>query len=251
MKTLPQFSKTAAFFAIVGVFIFGTLVVVWMHQMIPEGSKVLSALDLNMDNGWGRGISNTIRIPETETSFNKTSEVIVSEIPFTTERYDSLEYFIGEEVTTHEGVKGELTQTFEVFHWDGFEVERQVISEEKIDPQSRRIAVGTKRNYRTLETPDGMITYYQSHLMWATSYDGNCRGCTGKTYAGGPVKHGVCAVDPRVIPLYQEVYIPGYGLCNALDIGGGIKGNTIDLGFDSVKNGWWSSRWTPVYIVEN
>jgi 3D (Asp-Asp-Asp) domain-containing protein len=62
--------------------------------------------------------------------------------------------------------------------------------------------------------------------------------------------YGVVAVDPSVIPLRTKVYIPGYGVAIAGDTGGAIKGNIIDLGFDDVRSGWWSSRYTDVYLIE-
>src|SRR3990167_3865473 len=56
------------------------------------------------------------------------------------------------------------------------------------------------------------------------------------------------AVDPKVIPLRTRLYIPGYGFAIAGDTGGSIKGDKIDLGFDDVKTGWWSSRFTDIYL---
>ena len=41
------------------------------------------------------------------------------------------------------------------------------------------------------------------------------------------------AVDPSVIPLGTRVFIPGYGEAIAEDIGGAIRGNRIDIAFES------------------
>ena len=41
------------------------------------------------------------------------------------------------------------------------------------------------------------------------------------------------AVDPRVIPLGTKLYVEGYGYAIAEDTGGAIKGNSIDLFFNS------------------
>jgi 3D (Asp-Asp-Asp) domain-containing protein len=57
------------------------------------------------------------------------------------------------------------------------------------------------------------------------------------------------AVDPAVIPLGTNVYIPGYGIGRAEDIGGAIKGRRIDLGFEDIDDGWWSARWVDVYLL--
>lgn len=51
----------------------------------------------------------------------------------------------------------------------------------------------------------------------------------GRTASGRYTKHGIIAVDPRVIPLGSRMYVPGYGWGVAADTGGLIKGNKIDL----------------------
>lgn len=53
----------------------------------------------------------------------------------------------------------------------------------------------------------------------------------GRTATGIPVGPGVVAVDPSVIPLGTRISIPGYGEGIAADVGGSVKGNTIDLWF--------------------
>jgi 3D (Asp-Asp-Asp) domain-containing protein len=61
------------------------------------------------------------------------------------------------------------------------------------------------------------------------------KGCSGITYTGLDVRddityhgRGIIAVDPKVIPLYSIVEIEGYEYI-ALDTGGAIKGNKIDI----------------------
>jgi len=39
----------------------------------------------------------------------------------------------------------------------------------------------------------------------------------------------IIAVDPKAIPLGTKVYVEGVGLAIALDTGGAIKGNKIDI----------------------
>ncbi len=55
------------------------------------------------------------------------------------------------------------------------------------------------------------------------------------TAIGLKAGYGVVAVDPDVIPLRTRLYIEGYGYAVAGDVGGAIKGNRIDLGFDTEK----------------
>ncbi len=72
--------------------------------------------------------------------------------------------------------------------------------------------------------------------MVATAYTANCYGCSGITATGHRAGHGIVAVDPRVVPLGTHLYIPGYGYAIAGDTGGAIRGNRIDLGFNSLTD---------------
>ncbi len=71
----------------------------------------------------------------------------------------------------------------------------------------------------------------------ATAY--TCVGYTGTTATGTTARVGAIAVDPRVIPLGSRLYIVTndgayiYGYCTAEDTGGAIKGNIVDLYFNT------------------
>ncbi|MEQ8201160.1 MAG: peptidoglycan-binding protein [Syntrophomonadaceae bacterium] len=73
--------------------------------------------------------------------------------------------------------------------------------------------------------------------MVATGYDG-CYECNKPyygypSYIGLPLARGIAAVDPRVIPMGTRLYVEGYGNAIAADQGNAIKGNRIDLFFES------------------
>jgi 3D (Asp-Asp-Asp) domain-containing protein len=51
----------------------------------------------------------------------------------------------------------------------------------------------------------------------------------GRTASGLPVGPGICATDPRVIPLGTRFDVPGYGPCVAADTGSSVIGATIDI----------------------
>jgi len=51
----------------------------------------------------------------------------------------------------------------------------------------------------------------------------------GHTASGLPAGQGICATDPRVIPLGTRFDIPGYGVCVAADTGSAVIGTTIDI----------------------
>jgi len=75
--------------------------------------------------------------------------------------------------------------------------------------------------------------YSRSLLMTASAYSAYDTGNSSRTCNGNLVRKGLVAVDPSVIPLGTRLYISGYGYAIADDIGGSIKGDHIDLAFDS------------------
>ena len=88
--------------------------------------------------------------------------------------------------------------------------------------------------------------------MMTTGYNGaEFRGGGGRTATGIRVGYGAIAVDPRVIPLGSKLYVEGYGYGFACDTGGAIKGNHIDLAFNSVAqaNAHGKKRGVAVYIL--
>jgi 3D (Asp-Asp-Asp) domain-containing protein len=73
----------------------------------------------------------------------------------------------------------------------------------------------------------------------------------GTTASGKKAQVGRVAVDPNVIKLGTWLYIEDYGLCEAADTGGSIKGNKIDLYMDSTDKCYdWGVRNKTVYILE-
>lgn len=116
------------------------------------------------------------------------------------------------------------------------------------EPADRRIAYGQKIEPRTETMSDGtVITYWRKIRMLATSYTAQSAG-GNRTRTGDVVRQGVVAVDPRLIPLRSQVYVPGYGVGDALDTGGGIISRRIDLAYESSSFVSWR-RWVDVYLL--
>jgi 3D (Asp-Asp-Asp) domain-containing protein len=187
----------------------------------------------------------------TETKFS--SKVTVEEkiIPFTTIYKDNPDAEVGNDTILQEGQNGRIETEITTTYYEGKEFERNVTNVEKIEPVDKIISRGTKIVLRTLNTPNGDITYYRKIRTWATSYYPFCRGCsgTGRTALGLKAGYGIVAVDPKIIKLGSRVYIPGYGIALAGDTGGAIKGNIIDLGFDENDDDHWSAHYTDVYLL--
>jgi 3D (Asp-Asp-Asp) domain-containing protein len=73
-----------------------------------------------------------------------------------------------------------------------------------------------------------------------TAYSGPQLGAgPAITATGTAARHDrTVAVDPRVIPLGSRIYIEGIGERVAEDVGGGVKGQHIDVYLDSVPQAW-------------
>lgn len=77
----------------------------------------------------------------------------------------------------------------------------------------------------------------------------------GITYSGIEVKrdlYSTIAADLSVYPLGTILYIPDYGYGVVTDKGGAIKGNKIDLFFDTVEDVYaqWGKKELEVYVIK-
>lgn len=105
----------------------------------------------------------------------------------------------------------------------------------------------------TITTASGdVISYSYSLSVTATAYTGG-----GTTATGTAARYGAIAVDPSVIPYGTRMYIVSddgkyiYGYATAEDCGGAIKGNIIDLYFDSYDTCiQFGRRSCTVYILD-
>ena len=75
---------------------------------------------------------------------------------------------------------------------------------------------------------------------------------TGNNTASGIYPHyGVAAVDTSVIPMGTKMYVEGYGYAIARDRGSAIKGNRIDLFFETRSEAMsWGVRRVKVYFFD-
>lgn len=116
------------------------------------------------------------------------------------------------------------------------------------EPAGRRIAYGQLIEPQTATVDGQPITYWRKIRMLATSYHPAALGGDNVTATGELLTKGVVAVDPRIIQLRSQVFVPGYGVGNAFDTGGGIISRRIDLGYDD-SNYQSVSKWVDVYLL--
>ncbi|MDP3733332.1 MAG: 3D domain-containing protein, partial [Candidatus Daviesbacteria bacterium] len=162
---------------------------------------------------------------------------------------DDPEIEAGIDKVLDEGLDGKKVKIIKITFFEKEEYAREIVSSETTPPKDKKILRGTKIVWKTLDSPDGQITYWKKMRVWATHYDQYCLGCNEWTAIGMRAGKGVIAVDPKVIPMRSKVYIPDYGMAVAGDTGGAIKGNIIDLGFDDARTSGWSARFVDIYLL--
>ena len=168
-------------------------------------------------------------------------EVVVSEeVPFKTKVKGTDELPAKTEKVVQKGQKGEDKVTYKVTYADGKEIDRKEIDRERVKKPVTKII-----HKSTVGTISGK-EYSRKFTVKAYSYTGG-----GTTASGLPAAVGRIAVDPRVIPLGTRVYVEGYGFATAADTGGNIKGNTIDVYYNSESQcRQWGCRYITVYILK-
>ena len=154
-----------------------------------------------------------------------------------------------------EGADGVTKRRIHIVCEDGQEVERSLEAEwVDCEPTNKVIAYGTKIVPRELETPEGNLTYWRNIRALATSYTAATSGkerdhpLYGITRLGWEMRGGIVAVDPHVINMETEMYIPGYGMGVAGDTGGKIRGRHVDLGYEEDELKLWY-EWVDVYLL--
>ncbi len=195
---------------------------------IKIGSKDLVSPKLDVQVGHGSNI-RVERVVE---------KVIVDkkQIEFTTRRQPSNTLRLGLEKVISQGEPGTKHLYYKVKYVDGAEKNRELIrTEVAVEPKDRVVMIGGKGG----NVSRGSFVSRRIITMQATAYDPGPKSCgkwaTGKTCIGLKAGYGVVAVDPKVIPLRTNLFIEGYGYAVAGDTGSAIKGNRIDLGFDTYE----------------
>ncbi len=77
----------------------------------------------------------------------------------------------------------------------------------------------------------------------------------GVTFSGATVKrdlYSTIAADPSVFPIGTILFIPGYGYGVVADTGSAIKGNKIDLYYETVEDVYneWGKQSVEVFVIE-
>ena len=194
-------------------------------------------------------------------SWSSRVEVEITPIPYGTETNHTRNVWQGRQMVRQEGVTGEYAVYTQVIYVGGVEVNRDVFDEGvRSEPITEIIDIGTGRLGALVDTDAPDFHYYRRLIMEATAYTSGY-GCTGKhpwdpwyriTASGREVEHGIVAVDRTIIPLGTRLYVQGYGFAIAADVGGAIRGYSIDLFMEELEDALnFGRRFLNVWVLDN
>jgi len=202
----------------------------------------------------------------------KETEEVSEAIAYDVEKKNDPQLLKGKEQVVQEGQEGLLLKTKEKLFEDGKLVSEQVVDETvKSESIKKIIAVGTRNPVVALSASSpnlqditksgvsfGVKQVINNATLTAYSAGVASTGKTpehpqyGITSSGTRVMEGrTIAVDPKVIPLGWWVYIDGLGFRRAEDTGSAIKGNKVDVYFDSndYANRFGTKRGYTIYVI--
>ena len=218
---------------------------------ISERDRVTSALQAD------GSVAVTVERPVTTYE-----ELIVDLLPYDTLRQADPNLLLGEEQVVQAGVQGTVSARSRVITDPDGSLSITSMGTTVSQPVDEIVAYGTQvepvaqswlsvtddvlthidantDGSGTLTTASGQeLTYTQVLSCKATAYTTQ-RQSWKKTATGTTARVGAIAVDPKVIPYGTRMFIVSadgsitYGVATAEDCGGNIKGNRIDLFFDT------------------
>lgn len=183
-----------------------------------------------------------INLTSVKEHITKTTESVA----YTIEKRENSTLAKGTQRVLQQGTNGEAEITIkETYNGD------ELLNREELTRKITKTATNQIIEVGTAENVVAGQPYAKTLNVVATGYTPYDPGCNGITASGTPAKKGVIAVDPRVIPMGTKLYIPGYGTAVAEDTGGAIKGNKIDLCYETKTEAYnWGIRNVTVYVLD-
>ena len=209
---------------------------------------------------------STVISPKTTIKLFRVKEELVTEdavIAFESQITQNRNIEAGVVKVIQEGQDGLRRSHIQKEYINGVLTSSGIVKDEIVSEPVTHIVEKGSRDF--IVTSRGETRYRSATTMNATAYDLSFAS-TGKrpgdrgwgiTASGTRARPGVVAVDPKVIPLGTTLYIQSldgskdYGFAIAEDKGGAIKGNRIDLFYDSNSEAMnFGRRQVKVYILK-
>ncbi len=221
--------------------------------VVGEFDGFNAALTDNIKNGMNLNINRV----------NEYYYTVDEAIPYVVKETTTYSLPKGEQRIVQQGQSGVVQKQYIARFENGIKVSEELIGETVT--QQPVDEVKETGLLDVVSTSAGNIAVRATHYMQATGYDIGYESCGkwpgdplyGITATGIRATYGVVAVDPRVIPLGSKLFIQTtdgsftYGYALAADTGGAIKGNRIDLCFDSRQDALNFGRRNVVVYVLN
>ena len=209
--------------------------------VLAEGEEAAIALDTVLEGA-------------TTVSFDKyeyTTASVTESVPYESDKRETDLIPRGTTNYIQYGTNGKVEKTYSVKLKNGEEVARELVNEETIEwPQSEIVEVGVGGSF--VGADGKTYSYSYRKTVKATYY---YIPDDPYTYLGNHPNSQTLAVDMSVIPLGTWMYVKNsrydFGLRQAQDIGGAIKGDMIDIWLDGSEAGYSSfTREGVVYDME-
>ncbi|MUT67723.1 DUF348 domain-containing protein [Paenibacillus sp. NEAU-GSW1] len=208
----------------------------------------------------------TVTVTRVDTKVSETERVT----PFSVVKKQDPKLEEGKEKLVQTGKQGLVVEQVEKKYENGVLVSQKIVNKVvQTAAVNQVVAVGTKKpEVQTLSANNASytksgVTFKAKKVLnnvTLTAYTADVES-TGKdeshpqfgiTASGTKVQEGrTIAVDPDVIPIGWWVYIEGIGFRRAEDTGSAVKGNKIDVYFDSAKiaNKFGRKKGYTVYVL--
>lgn len=157
---------------------------------------------------------------------------------------------------SQEGKDGEKEISTKITYEDGVEVSREVIGEKVIKSARDKIVIQGTYPYMPVSRGGSIMPYSRvfearATAYWAVNGVGKTYTASGRKAVWNPDGYSTIAVDPKVIPYGTKLFVEGYGFAIAADTGTAIKGNKIDVYFNTLKQARaWGAKYVKVYILK-
>lgn len=254
-----------------------------VEEVLKNAGIILSETDIVSP---GRTEPVTENMVITVDRVDITEETVNYEIPYESVKEADSSRYMGETAVKQYGTPGQKQEIYKVTKVNGTETARELISSSvTAEPVNEIILTGTKQNPSVISKKQSIVngnnqfnnsrdeiaaassqtgkgfSYSRVLNVTATAYDPSPSTNAGytKTAYGLTPQYGVVAVDPNVIPLGTRLYIESsdggaswvYGYCIAGDTGGAIKGNKVDLCYNTKAECiQFGRRSATVYILD-